>query len=267
MGEGCNSVAIAIHELMHALSFVHEHNRNDRDKYVIVKLENILSGAEKSFDKYKDFEIDVLETPFDKQSVMHYSNFAFTNKNPFDGESAMTLISKGPLGANEVLGNSEGLSSLDIQRIDTRYCQGVTAQTKTPTQTPPVTEQQTENPETTTTEDPQVTTNPVTKNPLTENPVTDGVTMEPLTETPEPLTKTAGPTEIPPKTSCPTKRPKEKRWKKKGSWWKRITRKWWQGRGRGGRKRVYQKVSRKGGSRRVIGRHVKNFFKKAIFGK
>jgi len=45
LGDGCRSVGVSVHELMHALGFLHEHNRPDRDEYVIVNYENIRSGS------------------------------------------------------------------------------------------------------------------------------------------------------------------------------------------------------------------------------
>ena len=38
---GCVTVETAIHELMHALGFAHEHNRPDRDNYIQIIMDNL----------------------------------------------------------------------------------------------------------------------------------------------------------------------------------------------------------------------------------
>ena len=39
---GCKTIGKAVHEVMHALAFEHEHNRWDRDYYVTILEDNIL---------------------------------------------------------------------------------------------------------------------------------------------------------------------------------------------------------------------------------
>jgi len=49
ISESCG-VGSIIHEIGHAVGLFHEHTRNDRDNYIRVQLENIVSGKEFNFD-------------------------------------------------------------------------------------------------------------------------------------------------------------------------------------------------------------------------
>ena len=44
IGYGCDYKSVVEHEFMHALGFYHEQSRYDRDAYVRILRENILSG-------------------------------------------------------------------------------------------------------------------------------------------------------------------------------------------------------------------------------
>jgi len=46
---GCVHESVAIHEFLHALGFAHEQTRPDRDRYVKIYQENILSGKSMDF--------------------------------------------------------------------------------------------------------------------------------------------------------------------------------------------------------------------------
>lgn len=45
------TVGTVIHELMHAVGFMHEQNREDRDDYVTINFNNLEPGKEKNFGK------------------------------------------------------------------------------------------------------------------------------------------------------------------------------------------------------------------------
>lgn len=63
----------ALHEIMHALGFMHEHQRVDRDEHVSINQSSITSGNSPSwYDKVKSIKGDLTE--YDCQSIMHYTN-------------------------------------------------------------------------------------------------------------------------------------------------------------------------------------------------
>ena len=69
-----------VHELFHTLGFVHEHTRPDRDDFISINFENIVSSEEKNFEKRTHGTSDFFEkgsvssknTPYDVQSILHY---------------------------------------------------------------------------------------------------------------------------------------------------------------------------------------------------
>lgn len=54
----------------HAIGFVHEHQRLDRDDYVNIIRENM--DKDVNYQKYSHFEVDTFEEPYDFDSVMQY---------------------------------------------------------------------------------------------------------------------------------------------------------------------------------------------------
>lgn len=51
---------------------------SDRDNYVQVQWGNIIDGTESNFDVYSPSDVTRFSTPYDYQSIMHYSAFAFS---------------------------------------------------------------------------------------------------------------------------------------------------------------------------------------------
>lgn len=66
----------AMHELMHALGFLHEQNRQERDSYVDIMVENVQPTAVSNFEKAQ--QTVAFGVPYDYGSVMHYSANAFS---------------------------------------------------------------------------------------------------------------------------------------------------------------------------------------------
>lgn len=70
----CNYKEAALHELGHTIGFDHEHKRPDRDKYVKILYENIEKKFQNQFSKLSDDEVNSLDSPYDFDSIMHYSS-------------------------------------------------------------------------------------------------------------------------------------------------------------------------------------------------
>ncbi|ALC46021.1 maker181 [Drosophila busckii] len=102
----------AIHELMHALGFLHEQNRQERDDYVAIQYQNIRTAHVKNFRKASRTE--AFGVPYDYGSVMHYSGNAFSN----NGEA--TIVPRQTnLGVR--MGQRKGFSNLDIIKLNRMY--------------------------------------------------------------------------------------------------------------------------------------------------
>jgi len=139
IGRGCEYKGIVIHEFAHALGFYHEQSRNDRDEFITIDFTNIKPGTERNFQKYQAGSATTHGAGYDKQSVMHYSNKAFAVDR-----SQNTITSKSD--PNEVLGQRDGLSAIDIEQINKHYECAATTTTVVATAAPAVTAAPTEAP-------------------------------------------------------------------------------------------------------------------------
>ncbi|CAL4114407.1 unnamed protein product, partial [Meganyctiphanes norvegica] len=73
---GCIYHGTAIHELMHAIGFYHEHTRTDRDTKVQILYENIMAGMSSNFD-LDTYSRNVGEA-YNYDSIMHYGAYSFS---------------------------------------------------------------------------------------------------------------------------------------------------------------------------------------------
>ncbi|KAF4024944.1 hypothetical protein G4228_016830, partial [Cervus hanglu yarkandensis] len=119
IGEGCDKIATVQHEFLHALGFWHEQSRSDRDDYVSIIWDRIISGKERNFDSYNDQVIDSMNVPYDYSSVMHYSKTAFGNG------SEPTIITRVP-DFMDVIGQRMDFSDSDVLKLNQLYncCSG-----------------------------------------------------------------------------------------------------------------------------------------------
>lgn len=116
IGTGCTRLGTCEHEIMHALGVFHEHTRPDRDEYIKVLFEDIKPKHSSNFKKYPRNMGSAYGKPYDENSVMHYSKYAFSvNGLP-------TIL---PLrDPNARIGQRIALSSCDIYQLNRVYCDG-----------------------------------------------------------------------------------------------------------------------------------------------
>ncbi|KAM7407562.1 hypothetical protein PAMA_003334 [Pampus argenteus] len=109
-GPNCFSTGVISHEFMHALGFVHEQSRFDRDNYVTIMWPNIWRDRLRNFEKFKT---DNLDLPYDYRSIMHFGMYAYSQ----DGEP--TIV---PRNSNVIkLGQASTLSHIDKLKINRLY--------------------------------------------------------------------------------------------------------------------------------------------------
>ncbi|OQV22802.1 putative Zinc metalloproteinase nas-7 [Hypsibius exemplaris] len=122
LSAGCISIGTAQHELMHALGFLHEQARHDRDDYVEIVKGNIQRGMEQNFRKFPHEITTSFEEEYDFGSLMHYTRFAFAKRDKEDPTKPVgpTIIPK-PQYKGKTLGREDGLSEADIRKLNRMY--------------------------------------------------------------------------------------------------------------------------------------------------
>ncbi|XP_073423355.1 embryonic protein UVS.2-like [Dendrobates tinctorius] len=108
---GCMFREVIQHELNHALGFVHEHMRSDRDSYVTIMFQYISPAALPNFYKANTNNLGL---EYDYSSVMHYERYTFSNTS---GQA--TIVPKPD--PNVPIGQANGLSVLDVSKINRLY--------------------------------------------------------------------------------------------------------------------------------------------------
>ncbi|XP_067667478.1 zinc metalloproteinase dpy-31-like [Haliotis asinina] len=115
IGEGCGTKGIVAHEIAHSLGFWHEQARPDRDTYVNIHSENIISGNINNFIGKSWEEALTLGVPYDYSSLMHYRTKSFS------ANGQETITSKEP-DMDRTLGSRYRLSFFDVKLANYMYC-------------------------------------------------------------------------------------------------------------------------------------------------
>lgn len=127
----CMQDFIIMHEVMHALGFLHEQNRFDRDNYVTINYSNIAQGIDHG--NWNKITISKsYNTPYDFTSIMHYEATA-------GSASGSPVIV--PKNSNNRINPSKTLTQYDIQAVRNRYCSSTNPNpvTSSPSTAAPVT--------------------------------------------------------------------------------------------------------------------------------
>ena len=118
LGHGCVHTSTIQHEFMHALGFLHEQSRPDRDQHIDILWHNIIPDMHSQFWKMQDDDWQDLQEAYDLKSVMHYEGWSFlTEEAAAVGNSS--IVYKGT--DERFLSDPPAMSSSDIQQMLRRY--------------------------------------------------------------------------------------------------------------------------------------------------
>ncbi|XP_069180855.1 blastula protease 10-like [Procambarus clarkii] len=114
IGVGCERVGIVAHEVGHAIGFVHEQSRPDRDTYVKINYQNVIPQTVHNFERFPAAEINNYSVPYDYSSDMHYGSSYFTSNGKL-------TISTVDVFAQGIIGQRTGLSHRDKRLANLMY--------------------------------------------------------------------------------------------------------------------------------------------------
>lgn len=105
-----------IHEIGHAFGLWHEQARPDRDNYVRVNFNNILSGYSSQFNKQTSSS-NMMASVYETNSIMHYGSTAFARRDRY-GRYLYTIVRRNGTSFNA---QRSYLTDYDIQGIHKIY--------------------------------------------------------------------------------------------------------------------------------------------------
>lgn len=109
-----------VHEIGHVLGLMHEHQRPDRDQYIQINTQNILSGFVFAFDKFQTAGVE--QSNYDFESIMHYHAWSYAKVPGGALIANATMIAKPPYVAKtSTMGYATTVSLGDIGVINWMY--------------------------------------------------------------------------------------------------------------------------------------------------
>uniref|UniRef100_A0A914YHL2 Metalloendopeptidase n=1 Tax=Panagrolaimus superbus TaxID=310955 RepID=A0A914YHL2_9BILA len=114
LSDECVDYPTVIHELMHVIGFIHEHQRDDRDAYVKIVYENIITGANSDFDKLSSVGLSNYGEVYDYFSIMHYESTEGSRNGKNTIEAKLSAFT-------QLMGKSTDFTRGDLNRINRAY--------------------------------------------------------------------------------------------------------------------------------------------------
>ncbi|XP_065652584.1 uncharacterized protein LOC136079857 [Hydra vulgaris] len=130
IGNICATKGIILHEMLHAMGFMHEQQRCDRDSYIEVinrniKLESKVINVMDQFDSSYCIERTRYFTSYDIFSIMHYDLWAFSNKLKRTANTKTIKLKPEFMNLTadieEIIGKTYRMSDTDKLKLNIRY--------------------------------------------------------------------------------------------------------------------------------------------------
>uniref|UniRef100_A0A0N4ZU27 Metalloendopeptidase n=1 Tax=Parastrongyloides trichosuri TaxID=131310 RepID=A0A0N4ZU27_PARTI len=114
LADECVDYPTVIHELMHVIGFIHEHQRSDRDDFIRVIWRNIIDGANTDFEKLNSLGLSNYGETYDYFSIMHYESTEGSRNGQNTLESLIPTFT--PL-----MGKALDFTAGDLRRVNKAY--------------------------------------------------------------------------------------------------------------------------------------------------
>jgi hypothetical protein len=126
LSDDCLPASVTIHEIGHTVGLWHEQSREDRDQFVGIIWDNIVSGPTQDDNMRHNFDQHITDGddvgPYDYCSIMHYGAWAFSIDEHTDAKPTIEILQPDlPCGDVNRIGHSNELSSGDKAAVIQMY--------------------------------------------------------------------------------------------------------------------------------------------------